>query len=88
MEEGWYREGVEICYKNETAGTGWCGPQEQCYDSGMVLPLVNESTWDWRLRAVLYLIGLLYRLKIHLDLQSIIDTCLVENSFTRKQISD
>ena len=81
MEEGWYRQGVEICYKNDTANVSWCGPQEPCYDSGMMLPLVNESTWDWRLRAVLYLIGLLYRSKRHLDLRSYVDTCLFEKSF-------
>ena len=57
----WHRETGTICYTNNTLDETWCGNQEQCYDAGMVLPFVNESTWDWRLRAILYLLGLLYR---------------------------
>jgi len=56
----WHRETGTICYTNNTLDETWCGNQEQCYDAGMVLPFVNESTWDWRLRAILYLLGLLY----------------------------
>ena len=55
---GWFREPGHICYQNET--TKFCGVEEDCY-IGMALPFINESTWDWRVRAVLYLVGLLYR---------------------------
>ena len=55
---GWFREPGHICYQNETAK--FCGVEEDCY-IGMALPFINESTWDWRVRAVLYLVGLLYR---------------------------
>merc|ERR1712038_2078557 len=54
---GWFREPGHICYQNETAK--FCGVEEDCY-IGMALPFINESTWDWRVRAVLYLVGLLY----------------------------
>lgn len=57
----WYRETGKICYNDTIAGTHWCGNEEECYGKGMVLPLVNESTWDWRVRAFLYGFGLLYR---------------------------
>ena len=55
---GWFREPDQICFRNETVK--FCGPEEDCY-IGMALPFFNESTWDWRVRAVLYLVGLLYR---------------------------
>merc|ERR1711988_1972685 len=51
---GWFREPGHICYQNET--TKFCGVEEDCY-IGMALPFINESTWDWRVRAVLYLVG-------------------------------
>ena len=37
----------------------FCGLEDNC--RGMSLPLVLEVTWPWQLRAVLYLVGLLYR---------------------------
>ena len=63
----WFREPGQgdlpgqICFRNETGGDPlFCGQEEDCY-IGMALPFINESTWDWRVRAVLYLVGLLYR---------------------------
>ena len=57
----WYREPGQICFRNETGKDPlFCGQEEDCY-IGMALPFINESTWDWRVRAVLYLVGLLYR---------------------------
>ena len=57
----WFRKDGEICYRNETGQDPiFCGQQEDCF-IGMALPFINESTWDWRVRAVLYLVGLLYR---------------------------
>ena len=57
----WFRQPGQICYKNGSTGGVFCGEQEECFDSGMVLPLVNESTWDWRVRAALYGFALVYR---------------------------
>ena len=57
----WFREAGQICYRNETGSPPiFCWQEEDCY-IGMALPFINESTWDWRVRAVLYLVGLLYR---------------------------
>ena len=50
----WFRRPGQICYRNETTGFEFCGREETCFDKGMVLPFVNESTWDWRVRAALY----------------------------------
>ena len=51
----------QICFRNESGKDPvFCGQEEDCY-IGMALPFINESTWDWRVRAVLYLVGLLYR---------------------------
>ena len=60
----WFRKDSQICYRDLSEGTDsdpFCGHEEVCRDAGMALPLFNESMWDWRFRAVLYLIGLLYR---------------------------
>ena len=57
----WFRQPGQICYKNGSTGGVFCGEQEECFDSGMVLPFVNESTWDWRVRAALYGFALVYR---------------------------
>ena len=46
-----------LCYQNATHN--WCGEEDSC--RGMSLPIVLEVTWPWQLRAVLYLVGLLYR---------------------------
>ena len=57
----WFREPGQICFRNESGKDPvFCGQEEDCY-IGMALPFINESTWDWRGRAVLYLVGLLYR---------------------------
>jgi len=56
----WFRRPGQICYKNGSTKSVFCGEQEACFNSGMVLPFVNESTWDWRVRAALYLFALLY----------------------------
>ena len=57
----WFRRPGQICYKNGSTKSVFCGEQEECFDVGMVLPFVNESTWDWRVRAALYGFALLYR---------------------------
>ena len=57
----WFRKPGQICYRNGSTGGVFCGEQEECFDSGMVLPFVNESTWDWRVRAALYGFALVYR---------------------------
>ena len=54
----WYREQSQICFRNETEQ--FCGQEEPCSELGLILPILNESTWDWRVRAVLYLIGMFY----------------------------
>jgi len=55
----WFRNNnSEVCFQNETLF--FCGHEELCHDKGMALPIFNETTWDWRFRAVLYLLGLLY----------------------------
>jgi len=56
----WFRRPGQICYRNETTGFEFCGREETCFDKGMVLPFVNESTWDWRVRAALYGFALVY----------------------------
>ena len=38
----------------------YIGQEEPCSDLGLFLPVLNESTWDWRVRAVLYLTGMFY----------------------------
>jgi hypothetical protein len=84
----WFREEGKICYKNETTDTVFCGQQEPCYDRGMVLPLFNESTWDWKVRAALYLIGLLYRLhKVTIRFCRMFDFCAVPfRAFSHKML--
>jgi len=71
---GWFREPGHICYQNET--TKFCGVEEDCY-IGMALPFINESTWDWRVRAVLYLVGLLYSF-LGISIISDIFMCAIE----------
>jgi len=56
----WFRRPGQICYKNGSTKSVFCGEEEACFQSGMVLPFVNESTWDWRVRAALYGFALLY----------------------------
>ena len=84
-EEGfhqWFRQEGEICFRNETGGAPlFCGQEEDCY-IGMALPFINESTWDWRLRAVLYLVGLLYRSVQRLECA---DTPMTRQSFLQKR---
>ena len=54
-----------LCYEqvdvdgNVVSDSQFCGLEDNC--RGMSLPLVLEVTWPWQLRAVLYLVGLLYR---------------------------
>jgi len=73
----WFRELGQICYRNETGGDPiFCGQQEDCY-IGMALPFINESTWDWRVRAVLYLVGLLYSF-LGISIISDIFMCAIE----------
>ena len=58
----WVENATSICYESQTPGVqSFCGLKDECHGKGMVLPLVLEVTWPWQLRAVLYLIGLLYR---------------------------
>ena len=84
-EEGfhqWFRQEGEICFRNETGGAPlFCGQEEDCY-IGMALPFINESTWDWRLRAVLYLVGLLYRSVQRLECA---DMPMTRQSFLQKR---
>ena len=63
----WFRRPGQICYKNGSTKSVFCGEQEECFDVGMVLPFVNESTWDWRVRAALYGFALLYRCLLPID---------------------
>merc|ERR1712110_95516 len=73
----WFRKDGEICYRNETGQDPiFCGQQEDCF-IGMALPFINESTWDWRLRAVLYLVGLLYNF-LGISIISDIFMCAIE----------
>merc|ERR1712130_718182 len=73
----WYREPGQICFRNETGKDPlFCGQEEDCY-IGMALPFINESTWDWRLRAVLYLVGLLYSF-LGISIISDIFMCAIE----------
>ena len=54
-----------LCYTKVVGGNvveDFCGLEDSC--RGMSLPVVLEVTWPWQLRAVLYLIGLLYRSRI------------------------
>ena len=51
-----------LCYTKVVEGIvvdDFCGLEDSC--RGMSLPIVLEVTWPWQLRAVLYLVGLLYR---------------------------
>jgi len=73
----WFRKDGEICYRNETGQDPiFCGQQEDCF-IGMALPFINESTWDWRVRAVLYLVGLLYSF-LGISIISDIFMCAIE----------
>lgn len=57
----WVENSTSVCYESlEAGGTSFCGEKDDCHMKGMVLPLFLEVTWPWQLRAVLYLIGLLY----------------------------
>lgn len=58
----WFENATNVCYENLADGTkSFCGEKDECHGKGMVLPLFLEVTWPWQLRAVLYLVGLLYR---------------------------
>jgi len=73
----WFRKDGEICYRNESGQDPiFCGQQEDCF-IGMALPFINESTWDWRVRAVLYLVGLLYSF-LGISIISDIFMCAIE----------
>ena len=51
-----------LCYTKVVNGDlkdEFCGLEDAC--RGMSLPIFLEVTWPWQLRAVLYLVGLLYR---------------------------
>ena len=63
----WFRKPGHICYKNGSTKDVFCGKEEECFNVGMVLPFVNESTWDWRVRAALYGFALLYRCRQFLN---------------------
>ena len=55
-----------LCYEKMVGGNvveDFCGLEDSC--RGMSLPIVLEVTWPWQLRAVLYLIGLLYRSTVY-----------------------
>ena len=56
VEFSWTENETFVCYEEQ--GKSWCGRKDEC--QGMALPLFLEITWPWQLRAVLYLIGLLY----------------------------
>ena len=56
----WFENGSSVCFVRPETGS-WCGEKDECHGKGMVLPLFLEVTWPWQLRAVLYLVGLLYR---------------------------
>jgi len=73
----WFREPGQICFRNESGKDPvFCGQEEDCY-IGMALPFINESTWDWRVRAVLYLVGLLYSF-LGISIISDIFMCAIE----------
>ena len=56
----WFENGSSVCFVRPETDP-WCGEKDECHGKGMVLPLFLEVTWPWQLRAVLYLVGLLYR---------------------------
>jgi len=53
----WTENETNVCYYNGE-NMEFCGRKDEC--QGMVLPLFLEITWPWQVRAVLYLMGLLY----------------------------
>ena len=57
----WTENSTNICYSDEDQGVFWCGNKDKCMAKGLWLPWINESLIPWQARAVLYLIGLLYR---------------------------
>ena len=58
-EEGeWSANDTLMCY--EQSGTKWCGSIGECSQKGLILPLFFEDSWPRELRAVIYLLALLY----------------------------
>jgi len=57
IQFSWSENETNVCYHVD-GEEKFCGLKDEC--QGMVLPLFLEITWPWQMRAVLYLIGLLY----------------------------
>lgn len=59
-EAFWGVNETHLCYSSPDPAASFCGPNADCSDKGLLLPVFLEVTWPREARAVIYFFGLLY----------------------------